>query len=78
MLRTSSITIKSVKLLLLSLLIFTNICVFAQRNAIEFDRITVEEGLSQGTVYDIHQDHKGFMWFGTEDGLNRYDGYSFK
>jgi len=51
---------------------------YAQREAIEFDRISVEDGLSQGTVYSILQDHKGFMWFGTEDGLNRFDGYSFK
>ncbi len=50
----------------------------AQRMAIEFDRITVEDGLSQSTIYCILQDSKGFMWFGTEDGLNRYDGYSFK
>jgi ligand-binding sensor domain-containing protein/serine phosphatase RsbU (regulator of sigma subunit) len=51
---------------------------FGQRDAIEFERISVEDGLSQSTVYCILQDHKGFMWFGTEDGLNRYDGYSFK
>ena len=51
---------------------------YAQRDAIEFDRISVEDGLSQGTIYSILQDHKGFMWFGTDDGLNRYDGYNFK
>jgi signal transduction histidine kinase/ligand-binding sensor domain-containing protein/CheY-like chemotaxis protein len=44
----------------------------------EFDRISVEEGLSQVTVQAILQDHTGFMWFGTTDGLNRYDGYDFK
>ncbi len=42
-----------------------------------FDRISIENGLSQITVHAILQDSKGFIWFGTEDGLNRYDGYSF-
>ena len=44
---------------------------------IRFERILVEQGLSQNTVNCILQDSKGFMWFGTEDGLNRYDGYNF-
>ncbi|MFT4927596.1 MAG: signal transduction histidine kinase/ligand-binding sensor domain-containing protein [Phenylobacterium sp.] len=43
-----------------------------------FDRLSVEHGLSQASVLDIVQDHKGFLWFATQDGLNRYDGYSFK
>lgn len=50
----------------------------AQRDVISFERISVENGLSQNTVYTILRDHKGFMWFGTEDGLNRFDGYGFK
>jgi ligand-binding sensor domain-containing protein len=44
---------------------------------IRFERLGVEHGLSDNSVYDIHQDIKGFMWFGTTDGLNRYDGYHF-
>ncbi|MEO0468827.1 MAG: two-component regulator propeller domain-containing protein [Bacteroidota bacterium] len=36
-----------------------------------------EDGLSQNTVFCMVQDHRGFMWFGTEDGLNRFDGQSF-
>ena len=42
-----------------------------------FSNIGVEQGLSHSDVYCITQDSKGFMWFGTGDGLNRYDGYSF-
>jgi signal transduction histidine kinase/ligand-binding sensor domain-containing protein/DNA-binding response OmpR family regulator len=38
----------------------------------------IEHGLSNNGVTSIFQDHNGFMWFGTFDGLNRYDGYSFK
>lgn len=45
---------------------------------LRFDRISIEEGLSQSSVQVIFQDSRGFLWFGTEDGLNRYDGYSFK
>jgi signal transduction histidine kinase/ligand-binding sensor domain-containing protein/DNA-binding response OmpR family regulator len=43
-----------------------------------FDRITTAQGLSQSTVKVIFQDSRGFMWFGTADGLNRYDGYEFR
>jgi ligand-binding sensor domain-containing protein/serine phosphatase RsbU (regulator of sigma subunit) len=45
---------------------------------IKFEHLTVKEGLSQSSVTCILQDRKGFMWFGTQDGLNRYDGYTFK
>ncbi|GGB20691.1 hybrid sensor histidine kinase/response regulator transcription factor [Puia dinghuensis] len=38
----------------------------------------IENGLSNNAVTQIYQDNKGFMWFGTYDGLNRYDGYKFK
>jgi PAS domain S-box-containing protein len=42
-----------------------------------FARFSVEHGLSQSTVQAIVQDRTGFLWFGTEEGLNRFDGYSF-
>lgn len=38
----------------------------------------IENGLSNNAVMSLYQDHEGFIWFGTYDGLNRYDGYSFK
>ncbi len=43
-----------------------------------FERIGLEHGLSQSTIKDILQDQAGFLWIATDDGLNRYDGYSFK
>ena len=43
-----------------------------------FERLTLADGLSQSTVFSAVQDHRGFLWFGTQDGLNRYDGYRFK
>ena len=42
-----------------------------------FDRISLDDGLSQSNVFTILQDSDGLMWFGTENGLNRYNGYDF-
>ncbi|NUO81054.1 hypothetical protein HUU05_13325, partial [candidate division KSB1 bacterium] len=42
-----------------------------------FEHVSVEQGLSNFTVTAIAQDPQGFLWFGTEDGLNKYDGYQF-
>ncbi len=42
-----------------------------------FDRLTLDQGLSQSNVLSILQDSQGYMWFGTENGLNRYNGYEF-
>jgi signal transduction histidine kinase/ligand-binding sensor domain-containing protein/DNA-binding response OmpR family regulator len=47
----------------------------AQPLKLKFKRITSENGLSNSTIESIYQDNRGFMWFGTRDGLNRYDGY---
>ncbi len=47
------------------------------QSAARFHRLSIEQGLSQSIVESIVQDRKGFMWFSTEDGLNRYDGYTF-
>jgi ligand-binding sensor domain-containing protein/serine phosphatase RsbU (regulator of sigma subunit) len=46
-------------------------------NELVFEHLSIKQGLSQGIVTGITQDKKGFMWFGTEDNLNRYDGYDF-
>lgn len=53
--------------------------VHAQLDTVEIhlDAITVEDGLPQGYVQAMAQDSTGYLWFGTKDGLARYDGYSF-
>ncbi len=45
--------------------------------SLRFEQISIEAGLSQSWVWCILQDKKGFMWIGTKDGLNKYDGYRF-
>lgn len=45
---------------------------------VKFHTISIGDGLSQSTVRCIARDKKGFMWFGTDDGLNKYDGYTFE
>ena len=44
---------------------------------LRFEHLEVVEGLSENTILTIFQDHQGFLWFGTREGLNRYDGYDF-
>jgi PAS domain S-box-containing protein len=44
----------------------------------DFVRIYMKEGMSQGSAFSTIQDRQGFIWIGTEDGLNRYDGYKFR
>jgi ligand-binding sensor domain-containing protein len=48
------------------------------QHSLYFENYTSEKGLSQNSCYTIAQDASGFMWFGTQDGLNRYDGKEFK
>jgi ligand-binding sensor domain-containing protein len=45
---------------------------------VHFEPLSIKQGLSLATVTCVLQDRRGFLWFGTADGLNRYDGYSFK
>lgn len=53
--------------------------VFAQINIKpRFEHLSIQQGLSQSSVLTMLQDRKGFLWVGTADGLNRYDGYKFK
>jgi len=58
------------------LLFLFSTSVFSQN--LQFKQFTVEDGLPQNSIFSIVQDCTGFMWFGTADGLSRYDGHSFK
>jgi ligand-binding sensor domain-containing protein/signal transduction histidine kinase/DNA-binding response OmpR family regulator len=60
-----------------ALIIFIYLIAKVHAQDIRFERISVEEGLSAAAVKCILQDSRGFMWIGTEDGLNKYDGYTF-
>jgi ligand-binding sensor domain-containing protein len=60
------------------ILFFTSsFILLGQKVNIRFDHLGMDQGLSLSLVRCIHQDSQGFMWFGTQDGLNKYDGYKF-
>jgi signal transduction histidine kinase/ligand-binding sensor domain-containing protein len=68
--------------LILVLLLAGSAPIFAQldefSNQVYFKHFTTDQGLSEASVNCILKDQKGFLWFGTEDGLNRFDGNQFK
>ncbi|HPG37811.1 MAG TPA: two-component regulator propeller domain-containing protein [bacterium] len=66
------------KRLILLLLLLLNTIVWAHTGNYKFKRLSVADGLSGSQITGINQDHQGFLWIGTADGLNRYDGYRFK
>ncbi len=63
---------------LIAAVIYFNSNLFPQNRSLRFKNIDIEQGLSNNMIKDILQDSRGFMWIATWDGLNRYDGYSFK
>ncbi|MCB0748113.1 MAG: hypothetical protein KDC90_11685, partial [Ignavibacteriae bacterium] len=67
---------KKIRFTILLFFILLNFTSYSQ--SIKFNHLTVEDGLSNNKVFAVIQDRYGFMWFGTDDGLNRYDGYNFK
>jgi len=50
----------------------------APGSIIQFEHLSIEDGLSQNAGLAIFQDSRGFLWVGSQDGLNRYDGYTFQ
>ncbi|MDP4209143.1 MAG: two-component regulator propeller domain-containing protein [Bacteroidota bacterium] len=58
--------------------IFYHLSALSAQNITPIDYLGIEHGLSNSAVTCIYQDHNDFIWFGTYDGLNRYDGYDFK
>lgn len=63
---------------ILSIAAFVLTTLIASANDYPLRSLGIEDGLSNNAVTCIYQDYRGFMWFGTYDGLNRYDGYEFK
>lgn len=66
-----------IKFQIVILLILIPLLSFAQKKDLKFDHFNTIQGLSKSNVYCIFQDSRGFIWIGTRDGLNRYDGYKF-
>ncbi len=67
-----------IKLLIASIISISFIqALFAQTMNLRFNHLSVADGLSNSTIQCILQDRRGYMWFGTSNGLNRYDGYQF-
>ncbi len=74
-----SLTLKNLFLLLLFIQFspFSTLGLTGGKENSEVPLLTIADGLSNNSVTAIFQDHYGFLWIGTEDGLNRYDGYQF-
>ncbi len=51
---------------------------FVEAQSLNFDHYSVADGVSQSEILNIHQDSEGYIWIGTQNGLNRFDGYTFE
>ena len=64
------------KIIFILIFIQFNVLFFAAD--IKFKHLTTKDGLTQNIITDIYQDKEGYMWFGTRNGLNKFDGFSIK
>lgn len=76
--QTTNLYMRYQKLILSILFLFCTFCLFAEESNYLFRHYQVENGLSDNMVTCCVQDKSGYIWIGTRDGLNRFDGYTFK
>ncbi len=70
--------VTSIRLLLYLTLFTTSSIAYSQPQKMVFEHITVQDGLPENSVFSMLQDHLGFLWLGTQNGLVKYDGYNMK
>ncbi len=70
--------VKTGRYLIIIFFQFVSFLAFAQNQQLSFERIGTKDGLSDLNILSIMQDSRGFIWVGTENGLNRFDGHQFK
>ncbi|MDB5145400.1 MAG: response regulator [Mucilaginibacter sp.] len=75
---TGSVLTRDLKYFFTIILLAVSSCSFAQTQQLHFDHLGTADGISELNPNCILQDSRGFIWIGTADGLNRYDGYKFK
>ena len=66
------------KIAFFCLALFAATPALAQPEKLKFDRLSLDQGLSQASGNDVLQDRQGFLWIATQDGLDRWDGYDFE
>src|ERR1700730_1837849 len=75
---TGSVLTRGLKYFFTIILLAVSSCSFAQTQQLHFDHLGTADGISELNPNCILQDSRGFIWIGTADGLNRYDGSKFK